>query len=92
MSSHSQKILKMVYISPGLALTIDTVATFVCQGGYTIQKKGHMSVEAGNAQQVDPRDRKSGFLTGVWIFGFFLSCLAGLLHAGKSLSKVSFRD
>ena len=73
----------MVHISALWALVTDTFATFVCQAGYMIQKKGHMSVEAHNAQVADPKDRKSGFLTLTWAIGISISFIAGFLHAGK---------
>ena len=73
----------MVYIPPAVALFIDTFATLMCQTGYLFQKKGHMSVEAHNSKERDPRDRKSGFFTCLWVTGFIVSASAGWLHAGK---------
>ena len=72
-----------MYLSPGFALTIDTIATFICQSGYVIQKRGHMSVEAANMQVSDPKQRKSGFFTCIWLTGFIVSLSAGFLHACK---------
>ena len=72
-----------MYIPSSVALIIDTVATLLCQGGYVIQKKGHMSVEAHNTVTRNVDDKKSGFMTCTWFWGFALSLFAGFLHAGK---------
>lgn len=76
-----------MYISPWIALSIDTFATLLAQTGYTIQKKGHMSVEAHNALSPNPKERKNGFYTKTWIAGFALACFAGAMHAGKCFNK-----
>ena len=31
----------LMYISPSLALILDTIAAFFAQSGYIVQKKGH---------------------------------------------------
>ena len=72
-----------MYISPTIALIIDTGATLLCQSGYVIQKKGHQSVENFNARQTNEHDRKSGFITCTWVIGFSISCVSAALHASK---------
>jgi len=81
-----------MYISPGLALTIDTMATIFCQSGYVIQKKGHQSVEAHNANIHNESERKSGFFTCKWVVGMSIAVTAAVFHAGKhpELSDFTF--
>ena len=70
-------------ISSGFALLIDSLATLLCQSGYVLQKKGHMSVESHNASTNENDNKKSGFITCIWAIGFGMSCIAGILHASK---------
>ena len=67
-------------ISSAVALIIDFFATFLCQSGYVLQKKGHVSVESHNAAN-ETENKMSGFTTWTWLLGFLVSTLAGVLHA-----------
>ena len=70
-------------ISPALALFIDFLATILVQCSYILQKKGHMGVEANNAQAEDSKSRKNGFCTCFWILGFIASAIGAGVNAGK---------
>ena len=72
-----------MYISPALALFIDTTVTILAQSGYIIQKKAHQSVEAHNSTITNESERKSGFYTCKWILGISIATIAGFFHAGK---------
>ena len=67
-------------ISSGVALLIDFFATFLCQSGYVLQKKGHVSVESHNTAS-ETENKLSGFTTWIWFMGFLVATLAGVMHA-----------
>ena len=74
-----------MFLSAGIALLIDTLATFVCQSGYLLMKKGQMSVESHNAVTVDLKNKKSGFTTCIWVIGFIIIFISAIFHASKCL-------